>query len=148
MKTTQLRLTHVLLLLLTALLTTSVVGDAFKTHGDLKIFYSAFPSTVIPAEIASASGIIRGVDRGVVNIAAVKKLGTGLPIIIYGEFSNIMQQTKKLDFTEIQEGSTVYYIAPFEFDNEDFLTFKIRVKTDSAAPAYAFKFQKIMYVDK
>ena len=51
----------------------------------------------------------------------------------------------------VREQNTVYYLAPFEFDNEDFLTFKIRVVPQSDGPEtvypYDFKFQKKMYVD-
>ena len=32
---------------------------------------------------------------------------------------------EKLSFIEIKEGEATYYLAPFEYYNEDFLTFKI-----------------------
>ena len=49
----------------------------------------------------------------------------------------------------MREQNTVYYLAPFKFDNEDFLTFKIDVKpqTDNLSYGYNFKFQKKMYHD-
>ena len=68
-----------------------------------------------------------------------------------GKVSNIIQQTQTLEFVAVREQNTVYYLAPFEFDNEDFLTFKIRVLPESDGPQrdypYDFKFQKKMYVD-
>jgi hypothetical protein len=51
----------------------------------------------------------------------------------------------------VREQNTVYYLAPFEFDNEDFLTFKIQVLPPSGdgprVYPYDLKFQKKMYVD-
>jgi hypothetical protein len=122
--------------------------EDYKQHGDLKIFYSAFPSTFIAPEIALANNLTRGVDRGLVNVATMKDLGTGLPTVVSGEVLNIMQQSQTLSFVEIREGSTVYYLAPFDFDNRDYLTFKIRIRANPEAPAYDFKFQKIMYIDR
>jgi hypothetical protein len=54
-----------------------------------------------------------------------------------------------LEFFSIKEGKSIYYLAPFEFENEDYLTFKITVQANSgqASYPYDFKFQKKMYHD-
>jgi hypothetical protein len=119
----------------------------YKKHGDHKIFFSAFNSTFIDPDIAVANNIVRGKDKGLVNIAVVLKAGSGQPAIITGNVYNIFQMGQKLEFFEVREQDTVYYLAPFEFENEDFLTFKISVKTDPDKPAYQLKFQKKMYHD-
>jgi hypothetical protein len=118
-----------------------------KQHGEHKIFYSAFNSTFIDPDIAVANQIVRGKDKGLVNIAVVLKAGSGEPAIISGNVFNIFQMSQKLEFFEVREQDTIYYLAPFEFENEDFLTFKISVQTDSSMPAYQLKFQKKMYHD-
>jgi len=96
-----------------------------------------------------ANNIVRGKDKGLVNIAVVKNLGQGVSAKVIGEVSNILQQTQILEFTEVKEQDTLYYLAPFEFENEDYLTFKITVlpNAEKAASAgtYSFKFQKKMY---
>ena len=119
----------------------------YKNHGDHKIFFSAFNSTFIDPDIAVANQIIRGKDKGLVNIAVVKKAGSGQPALITGNVYNIFQMSQKLEFFEVREQDTVYYLAPFEFENEDFLTFKISVQSDPSEPAYQLKFQKKMYHD-
>ncbi len=119
----------------------------YKNHGDHKIFFSAFNSTFIDPDIAVANQIIRGKDKGLVNIAVVKKAGSGQPALITGNVYNIFQMSQKLEFFEVREQDTVYYLAPFEFENEDFLTFKISVQSNSGEPAYQLKFQKKMYHD-
>jgi hypothetical protein len=140
------------LILLTCLLTTPILGQTFeenlyKQHGEHKIFYSAFGSLFIDPKIAVANNIVRGKGKGLVNIAMVKQLGVGVPGTVTGTVSNILQQTQTLEFVAVREKNTVYHLAPFKFDNEDFLTFKIDVKplTDPSGYSYNFKFQKKMY---
>jgi hypothetical protein len=137
--------------LLASGLSHAVDDKLYKQHGDYKIFYSAFNSSFIAPDIAVANNIVRGKDKGLVNIALVKELGVGVSGTVTGTVSNIMQQTQILEFVAVREQNTVYYLAPFEFDNEDFLTFKIQVLPPSGdGPRlypYDFKFQKKMYVD-
>ena len=142
------------LILTICLLTAPLLGQAFeqtlyKQHGEHKIFYSAFGTSFIEPDIAVANNIVRGEGKGLVNIAMVKELGVGVEGTVTGTVSNILQQSQTLEFIAVREQNTVYYLAPFEFDNEDFLTFKINVKpqVDSLNYGYDFKFQKKMYID-
>lgn len=139
-----------LLVLLPLLLTSIAFSEPvkqshLKQHGELQIFYSAFDSSFLTPEIAVANNFVRGKDRGLVNIAVVKTLGTGIPAKVTGQVQNIFQQTQQLEFVAIKEQSTVYYLAPFDFENEDLLTFKINVTAGDSKIPYDFKFQKKMY---
>jgi hypothetical protein len=116
----------------------------YKQHGKTKIFYSAFDSSFIAPEVAVAYDFIRGKDKGLVNIAAVKTLGQGEPATVTGKVYNIFQQYQVLKFIAIKEQNSIYYLAPFDFENEDFLTFKITVAPNGELPS-SFKFQKKMY---
>ena len=138
-----------LIIILSAVFSLTVQADQhdYKKHGDHKIFYSAFNSTFIDPDIAVANQIVRGKDKGLVNIAVVLEAGKSLPAVISGNVYNIFQMSQKLEFVAIREQDTIYYLAPFEFENEDFLTFKISVQSDSNKPAYKLKFQKKMYHD-
>ena len=131
-----------------ALPATAVANDKiFKKVGDNKIFFSAFNSTFIDPDVAVANQIIRGKDKGLVNIAVVMGSGTGKSAVITGKVYNIFQMSQTLEFVEVREQDAVYYLAPFEFENEDLLTFKISVRSDQQKPAYDLKFQKKMYHD-
>jgi hypothetical protein len=138
-----------LIILFSVVLSLSAQADQHnvKQHGDHKIFFSAFNSTFIDPDIAVANQIVRGKDKGLVNIAVVLEAGSGEPAIISGNVYNIFQMSQKLEFFEVREQDTIYYLAPFEFENEDFLTFKISVQTEPGAAAYKLKFQKKMYHD-
>jgi len=132
-------------------LTEAAEDNLFKQHGDFKVFFSAFGSSFLTPEVAVANNIVRGKGKGLVNIAVVKNLGAGTSAEVYGKVFNILQQTQLLEFTEVREQDTRYYLAPFNFDNEDFLTFKITVRPNvedgTQLGAYEFKFQKKMYHD-
>lgn len=137
------------MILLSMLLTSSLSAEAvkqshYKQHGDRKIFYSAFDSSFIAPEVAVAYNFVRGKDKGLVNIAVVKTIGQGEPAKISGQVLNIFQQSQQLEFVAIKEQNSIYYLAPFEFENEDLLTFKISVDDLDQGP-YNFKFQKKMY---
>ena len=65
----------------------SAHDDKNYKHGDNKIFYSAFNSTFIDPDIAVANKIVRGKDKGLVNIAVVRGIGKGQPALISGMFT-------------------------------------------------------------
>ena len=68
----------------------------FKQVGDYKIFFSAFSTDFIPADIASKNQIVRATDRGLVNISIMKEFAEGVPATINGAVSNILQQAQML----------------------------------------------------
>ena len=86
-------------------------AESFKQYGELKIFYSAFPSAFITADIAKKNNIVRGNNRGVVNISAMTQLSKGLNATVTGVVSNIMQQNQTLSFSAIREGTSIYYLS-------------------------------------
>lgn len=120
----------------------------YQQFGDLKVFYSSFTSSFILPDIASSYNITRGKDKGLVNISVIKndKIG-GTTALVKGTVSNIFAQQQKLTFVEVREGDSVYYLAPFEFDNEDSMTFKIQVQPDPNKPALSLSFQNKFYYD-
>jgi len=135
---------------LLALLAFSVHAEnkPYKEFGDYKVFYSTFNSSFILPEIASTYNITRGKDKGLVNIAVIvgDKAG-GATALIKGTVSNMLAQQQTLDFFEVREGDTVYYLAPFEFYNEDSMTFKIQIKPNPNKPSYSMSFQNKFYYD-
>ena len=77
----------------------------------------------------------------------VDDLPAGRTAQVSGVVSNIFAQQQSLDFFEVREGDSVYYLAPFDFENEDSMTFNIQVKT-ADKPAHTLKFQRKFYRDQ
>ena len=121
---------------------------AYREFGNYKVYYSAFNSSFISPDIASKYDITRGKDKGLINIAVVPdEIEGGRAALVTGYVSNIFQQRQELDFFEVREGSVVYYLAAFRFENEDPLTFKISVKPHPDKPSYNLSFQRTFYHD-
>ena len=119
---------------------------SFKEFGDYNVHYSAFNSSFIAPEIASVYDISRGKDKGLVNIAVVPKDGnSGKTALVKGTVNDLLQRQQTLNFVEIREGDAVYYLAPFDFENEDPLTFKISVRPADATEVVDFSFQRTFY---
>lgn len=120
-----------------------------KAFEGYQVHYSAFNSSFISPAIASTYNIVRGKDRGLVNIAVVPEgVQGGRTAQVAGHVTNIFAQQQQLEFYEVREGDVVYYLAPFKFDNEDSLTFAIRVQPQPDKPAQELKFQRKFYRDK
>ena len=121
----------------------------YREFGDIKVFYSAFNSSFVRPEIAAANNIVRGKDRGLVNIAVLRNgRPGGIAALVKGSVSNILAQQQTLEFFEVREGDTVYYLAPFRIDTKDYLTFDIEVTPDPNKPPLSLTFQKTLYQDE
>lgn len=120
----------------------------YEQYGDTKIYYSVFNSSFIRPEVAAAHGITRGRDRGLINISVVvDDLPSGRTSQVSGTATNLLAQQQVLEFMEIRDGDSVYYLAPFRFDKEDPLTFRIQVQT-ADQPARSLSFSRKLYHDQ
>ncbi len=101
--------------------------DGYKVH------YSVVNSDAISAEAAGIYGIKRSVRLGLLTIVVVPSTQTynGIEVLIGGDVSNMLQQQAALNFKPIDEGDTIYYIAPFKFDHRELLNFKVHIKAES-----------------
>ncbi|WP_299597620.1 DUF4426 domain-containing protein [uncultured Microbulbifer sp.] len=97
-----------------------------QNFGDYRVTYSVFNSDFISPEIARHYNLVRAADRAFVNISVSKKDGTeGVSAGVSGNATNLIQQSRNLDFQEVRDNKAVYYLAPFRFNDEENLTFNI-----------------------
>ncbi len=134
---------------LLALAGTAIASDEpFAQFGDTKIFYSVFNSSFIKPEVAAIYDIARGPNRGLVNISVVvNDEPAGRAAHVTGSATNLLGQQQTLDFHEVREGDSVYYLAPFRFDNEDPLNFRIQVRP-AGEPERNLTFTRMLYRDR
>lgn len=120
-----------------------------EKFGDYAVHYNVFNSTDIPAKVAEAYKLVRGVDRALVNISLTKtengKTSLGLPMQVSGKTKNLMQQQQTLNFIEISEGDATYYLAPFVFNNEELLHFNIQVDVGEDSKPMNVNFSRTLY---
>ena len=119
-------------------------AEQFKRFGDWRVHYIAFNASVLSADIAERYGIVRGSNKGLVNITAIGPSGKGEKIAVEGRFKNLLDQSTELDFREIDDKGTVYYLAAFDFENAENLRFEITVELPKHG-SETFRFQHAVY---
>ncbi|MBM7062371.1 DUF4426 domain-containing protein [Pseudomonas sp. UL073] len=97
------------------------------TFGDLDVHYSAFNSSFLQPEVASATGLTRSKTQGVLNIAVVKAGKTG-PAKVSGEVTDLLGKAAPLAFKEVNDGGALYYLAQFPVEQQEVLRFTVKVQ--------------------
>ena len=100
-------------------------SEQFERYGPWRVHYIAFNASLLSATIAERYGIVRGRNKGLVNITAVGAAGRGERAGVTGRYRNLLGQSHDLDFREIDDGNAVYYLAAFDFDNAETLRFQV-----------------------
>jgi hypothetical protein len=126
-------------------------AEQMKTFGDYDVHYSVFNSTFISPKVASAYGLVRSKNSALINIAVRQRLDKGQSrakkAIITGNSSDLIHSTK-LDFNEITERDTTYYLAELRFNNKELRTFTIKIQPDPNIAPYTLKFSQTLYFDQ
>lgn len=127
------------------LLSLSAAAEQKITSGALDIHYIVFNSSFLQPNIAKASGLERGKNIAVLNVSPLRD-GKGEKSTVTGTLTNLLSQSKTLEFREIDEGDAVYYIAQFPIDSREMLKFDIRL-VDSQGQSHSLKFNQEVFPD-
>lgn len=127
------------------LLSLSVAAEQKITSGALDIHYIVFNSSFLQPDIAKASGLGRGKNIAVLNVSPLRD-GKGERSTVTGTLTNLLGQTKNLEFREIDEGEAVYYIAQFAIDSRELLKFDIKL-VDTENTSHSLKFNQEVFPD-
>jgi len=140
-------------LLCLCIITLSIVGNAHAEQkqrvGNFDIHYMALSSTFITPEIAKSYGIERSRYTGLVNIAVLNTNQEGhpaVPVEISGIANNLIDARMTLDFKEIREGKSIYYIAEVPYRDDQEVNFTIAIKHGNQLNT-SLKFKQKFYVD-
>ena len=126
--------------------TASVQAQQMKKLGPWHVHYIAFGSTFITPEIARTYKITRAKNKGIINIAILdSKTQEAQSVDITGTVRNLIHAPKPLQFKEINEGESTYYIAQMDYKNEETLTFEIKLRQGSQTQT--LKFTETLYID-
>jgi len=137
---------------LVVLLCLSALSSAaqYKQFGDLEVHYVIVNTSFLSPQVASSYGITRGKHRAIVNISILdtttSELGIARKAILTGHSRDLIS-SQELEFREIREQSSIYYIADFKFLNAEHHRFQISITVDPNAPPLILKFEQKVYVD-
>lgn len=121
------------------------------TFGNYTVHYIAVNSTFLTPEIAQQYKIVRSARRAFLNIAVLRNNADGstTPVAakVEGGKRNLMQQTGNIDFAEIREGESIYYIGQFDFSNAEIVRFNVQVTPAGETAAQAIEWTTQLYSD-
>lgn len=127
------------------LLSLSAAAEQKITSGALDIHYIVFNSSFLQPAIAKASGLERAKDIAVLNVSPLRD-GKGEKSTVSGAVTNLLGQTRTLNFREIDEGEAVYYIAQFPIDGREILKIAVDL-VDSEGKNHSLKFNQEVFPD-
>jgi hypothetical protein len=122
-------------------------GAQYKELGDWQVHYIAFPSTFIQPQIAQAYNLERSGYKGIVNISILTNdaAQTAQAVTLTGSAKNLLGNKQTLNFKEVKEGESIYYLAQVKYTNEEILRFDIDIQQGSQIQK--LQFQQKFYVD-
>lgn len=122
-------------------------GAQYKELGPWHVHYIAFPSTFIQPQIAKTYGLERSGYKGIVNISILQADAdaTAQTAILKGTARNLLGNKQTLDFKEVIEGDSIYYLAQVDFTNEEILRFEVEIQ--QGKQFQKLQFQQKFYVD-
>ena len=94
--------------------------------GPYEIFYSAFNTSFLAPEVATATSVVRAKDRVMVNISVRRDIdddtnGKSEAISVHrieGSSFNLIHR-KQLAFEKVVEPGAIYYLAEFKLNNNN-----------------------------
>ncbi len=102
-------------------------AEQYRDFGDWRVHYIAVGASFLPPEVAERHGIVRGDNKGLVNISAIGADGRAGAMGVVGSVTNLLGQKTTLRFREARDGAAIYYLAPFDFEDAETLRFELRL---------------------
>jgi len=120
-----------------------------KVFGEYEVHYIAFTSSELDKDVAKIYDIPRSGSLGYMSISVLKTGISELPVAwnakLEGTMSNLLGQTRELEFTRIQEKGALYFHSTFDFYDQDMYRFHIKVKPDGQKREFDLKFSQKFY---
>jgi len=116
-----------------------------EDFGAYVLHYNAFVSTFLTPKIAKQYKLQRSKNIGVLTLSIIKKPNQTVSSMIQGTVTNNIQQTQLLNFKQIVEGKSVYYLAQLPFSEGEVLTFKISFVPEGSRKELKTQFQQNIF---
>ncbi len=125
----------------------SAKADQFKTFGEYVVHYNALRSDVLTPEVAKSYSITRRNNKVLININVHDIVDKPAKATVTGYAVNLSSQVKNLDFKEVLDGNSIYYLAQTQVSNGENLHFYIKVKPANKSYTGLINFKQIFYTD-
>lgn len=133
------------------LMMSAVQADQVTQFGQYQLHYNTFESTFLTPDIAHHYGLTRTKGQALLNVAVTSQAEGELPqsqrAIVSAQVTNLLGQIVPLSFITIEEGDSIYYLAPFTKTDDEILKFTVEAKTSADSAPMTVNFQRHFYVD-
>ena len=124
----------------------SVNAEQKRELGNWDVHYIALNTTFLTPEVAKQYGIVRSKFNALINISVLDRQDkSAQSVILTGEAKNLLGVVKKLNFKQITEGESIYYLALLPFS--DLEQYRITVNINDGLEQKNLKFQHKFYAD-
>jgi hypothetical protein len=137
--------------LLLGMVSASANAEQKRVFGEYEIHYMGLSSSFLTPEVAKLYDIARSGSLGFLNIAVLQQSKDGqvpdaVDVKLTGTISNLIGQTRELEFLRISEGKAIYYISTFRFDDGDMYNFDLdAVPSNAKQKNFDVKFSQRFY---
>jgi hypothetical protein len=125
------------------------LAEQKKVFGNFEVHYMGLTTSDLDPAVARSYGITRSRNIGYLMISVLKTDESEMPVAwnakLEADMSNLIGQTKKLEFTRIQESNALYFYSTFHFYEANHYRFNIKVTPDGQKRTYDVKFNQKFY---
>jgi hypothetical protein len=115
-----------------------------KTLGNWDVHYMVLSSTFLTPDVARSYGIQRSKYNAVINVSVLDKdTQKAQNLLVDGKATNLIGTSKKLDFKEVIEGESIYYIATLSFRDQE--QYRFEIDLNQGTDRQTLKFSQKLY---
>lgn len=128
------------------LLPAAARADQSVSSGEFTAHYSAFSTDTLQPEVAKAYQIERSNQRGMINIAVLRKvMGTAAQPVraeVKVTATNLHDQTQTVTMRELNDHGAIYYIGVFPISHEETLRFNVDIRPEGGSEPFTANFSE------
>lgn len=133
---------------LASLITSVVYAEQKQTFEQFDIHYMASNTAMLSPEIAKAYQIQRSKSKAVLSIHIRDNIkDKAIEGLVRGSVKNAIGQLQALNFSQVKEQDTTYYLATFNFANQDQMRFDVLVSPDGVSETFVVEFNQQFFVE-
>ncbi|GGD49492.1 DUF4426 domain-containing protein [Lacimicrobium alkaliphilum] len=115
-----------------------------KTLGNWDVHYMVLTSTFLTPEVARSYGIQRSKYNALINVSVLdKETSETENLLVTGNATNLIGTRKKLEFREVIEGDSIYYIATLSFRDQE--QYRFEIDLNQGTERQTLKFSQKLY---
>lgn len=140
---------YVLIALIMSAFSSLASAEQKKVFGEFEVHYMGLTTSELDSDVAKAYGITRSRNVGYLMISLLKTDEGDMPIAWNGKLeakmSNLLGQSKELEFTRIQQSNALYFYSTFDFYDQNHYRFNVKVTPDGQKRTFDVNFDQKFY---